>query len=325
MKVLVTGGTGFVGAWTAKAVQSAGHQVRFLVRTPAKLATTVGTLDVDTSDHVVGDVTDQASVGAALAGCQAVVHCAAVVAIGSGTAERMTHTNLIGAQNVLGEAVRSGVDRAVHVSSIAAVFRPGLSRLTGNLPVMGGLDDYGASKAEVEEYVRSLQAEEAPVDITYPGLVLGPPAGDQLGEATDGVVQALRLRVIPGRHAAWTICDVRDLGRAHAALLRRGPGPGRWAAGGVRVGARELTRLLSRASGRRLVHVPVPDELLRGVGRAQDRLGLHTPLSAAAMEYYTRMPESDNEPLARELGVVFRDPYLTLRDSVSGLRALGII
>ena len=37
MKVPVTGGTGFVGSWTAKAVEEAGHQVRFLVRTPEKL------------------------------------------------------------------------------------------------------------------------------------------------------------------------------------------------------------------------------------------------------------------------------------------------
>ena len=37
MKVLVTGGTGFVGAWTAKAAQDAGHQVRFLVRSLARL------------------------------------------------------------------------------------------------------------------------------------------------------------------------------------------------------------------------------------------------------------------------------------------------
>ena len=46
-------------------------------------------------------------------------------------------------------------------------------------------------------------------------------------------------------------------------------------------------------------------------------------MTAAAMEYYTRMPESDNEPLERELGVTFRDPYVTLADAVSGLRAVG--
>jgi uncharacterized protein YbjT (DUF2867 family) len=47
MKVLITGGTGFVGAWTAKAVEAEGHQVRFLVRTPDRLTTSAGRIGVD--------------------------------------------------------------------------------------------------------------------------------------------------------------------------------------------------------------------------------------------------------------------------------------
>ena len=323
MKVLVTGGTGFVGSWTAKAVQDAGHRVRFLVRSPEKLACSAGAVGADVSDFVTGDITDAESVRAALDGCDAVVHCAAVVALGSGAADTMARTNLEGARNVIGQAVELGLDPVVHVSSLAAVFRPGLTKLTADLAVADGLDDYGASKALVEEYVRGLQAEGAPIHTTYPGMVIGPPAGDQLGEATEGVRAASRMRVIPGRDAAWTVCDVRDLARVHAALLRPGTGPGRWAAGGVRLGVADIVRALAEANGRRMVRLPVPDGLLRGFGRVQDRLGLHTPLTAAAMEYYTRMPESDNEPLERELGVTFRDPYVTLSDAVSGLRAVG--
>jgi dihydroflavonol-4-reductase len=325
MKVLVTGGTGFVGSWTAKAVEDAGHQVRFLVRTPEKLARAAGAIGVDVSDFVVGDITDRDSVRRALDGCDAVVHCAAVVAIGPGAADEMASTNLEGAKNVLGQAVELGLETAVYVSSIAAVFSPDLALLTADLPLADGLDDYGASKALVEGYVRSLQDDGAPIHITYPGAVIGPPAGDQLGEATEGVLAASRLRVIPGRRAAWTVCDARDLGRVHAALLTAGSAPRRWAAGGVRLEAAELSRALAKANGRRMVHLPVPDGLLRGFGRVQDRLGLHTPLTKAAMEYYTRMPESDNEPLERELGVTFRDPYVTLSDAVSGLREAGLL
>ena len=325
MRVLVTGGTGFVGSWTAHAIEEAGHQVRFLVRTPAKLATSVGTLGVDTSDFVVGDITDAGSVRRALEGCDAVVHCAAVVAIGSGAAERMARTNLEGARNVLGQAVELGLDPAVHVSSLAAVFHPDLTRLTSELPVADGLDDYGASKALVEQHVRALQAQGAPVHITYPGMVIGPPAGDQLGEATEGVRAALRLRVIPGRRAAWTVCDVRDLAQVHAALLRPGTAPARWAAGGVRIGVGDIARALAEAGGRRMLPLPVPDPVLRGVGKVQDRLRLRTPMTYAAMQYYTRMPESDNGPLERELGVTFRVPYVRLADSVAGLRAAGML
>lgn len=329
MRVLVTGGTGFVGSWTARAVQRAGHQVRFLVRDPGRLSTAAGALGVDTSDRVAGDITDAASVRRALDGRDAVIHCAAIVAIGPGAAERMA-ANLEGARNVLGEACHLGLDPVVHVSSVAAVFRPGLALLTGDLPVGEGLDDYGASKAEVERYVRGLQADGAPVQIVYPGMVVGPPAGTQVGEGTEGVRKALRLGVVPGgRGASWTVCDVRDLADAHAALLEKGRPPRRWAAGGIRLSSRQVADALSHASGRRIRHVPVPDAALRGLGRLQDRLGVHLPLAGditgPAMEYYTRMPESDNGPVQRELGVRFRDPYVTLSDAVSGLRAAGML
>ncbi|MDT5220694.1 MAG: hypothetical protein QOF15_2799, partial [Mycobacterium sp.] len=74
MRVLVTGGTGFVGGWTAKAIADAGHSVRFLVRKPERLQTSVAALGVDTSDFAVGDIKDRDSVRAALQGCDAVVH-----------------------------------------------------------------------------------------------------------------------------------------------------------------------------------------------------------------------------------------------------------
>lgn len=323
MKVLVTGGTGFVGAWTARAIVDAGHQVRYLVRTPAKLVDVAEALALDTADHVVGDITDAAAVRAALEDCDAVVHCAAVVALGPDAAEEMSRTNLAGAHNVLGQAVDLGLDPVVHVSSLAAVFEPGLARLTADLPVAPGLDPYGVSKAEVERYARGLQEQGAPVAITYPGMVLGPPAGTQTGEATEGIEKAIKLRLVPGRRAAWTVCDVRDLGRLHAALLQPGLGPRRYAAGGIRVDAAGIAALLAEASGRRMLHVPVPDSLLRGFGRVQDRLGLHTPITGPRMEYFTRMPEADNGPLAGELGVSFRPPRETIADAVAGLRHLG--
>jgi dihydroflavonol-4-reductase len=246
-----------------------------------------------------------------------------MVAIGPGALERMMRTNLEGARNVVGQAVEAGVERVVHVSSVAAVFAPGLTQLTGELPVADGLDDYGASKAAVERYVRGLQDEGAPIDITYPGMVLGPPAGEQVGESTTAITAVLRLRSIPGRRASWTICDVRDLGEVHAALVRKGAPAGRWAAGGVRLEVGDVARTLSSAAGRRIVPVPVPDSLLLLAGRGNDLLRLRTPLTRAAMEYYTRMPPSDNEPVERELGVTFRDPRETLGDTVAGLRAIG--
>lgn len=325
MRVLVTGGTGFVGGWTAKAIADAGHTVRFLVRKPERLQTSVDKLGVDVSDFAVGDIVDRESVREALRGCGAVVHSAALVATDPRQNEQMLTTNMDGARNVLGQAVELGIDPIVHVSSFTALFRPGLKTLTAELPVVGGTDGYGRSKAQVDVYARGLQDAGAPVSITYPGMVLGPPVGDQFGEAGEGVKAALRMRVLPGgQDSAWLVIDVRDLAALHAALLEPGRGPRRYMAGGRRIPVQELASLIGDVAGLTVVSVPVPDALLRAAGGVLDQvervLPVDTPLTAAGMQYYTQMPESDDSPSERDLGVTYRDPRDTMADTVAALR-----
>ena len=327
MRVLVTGGTGFVGAWTAKAAQDAGHQVRFLVRSPDRLRTSAETIGADISDHVVGDIADADATATALKGCDAVIHCAAMVSTDPNRADEMLRTNLDGARNVLGGAVAAKLDPIIHVSSFTALFRPDLETLHADLPVVGGSDGYGKSKAVVEAYARGLQDAGAPVDITYPGMVLGPPAGDQFGEAAEGVEASVKMRGVPGRSAAWIVIDVRDLAAVHVALLQPDKGPRRYMVGGRRVGVDRLSELIGAAAERSLVALPVPDVGLRALGRLFDVVGdflpFETPINSAAMQYYTQMPTSDDGPSERDLGVVQRDVAETLADTVEGLRRVG--
>ncbi|KAA0021241.1 NAD-dependent epimerase/dehydratase family protein [Antrihabitans cavernicola] len=327
MRVLITGGTGFVGAWSAKAIADAGHDVRFFVRNPHRLTTSAAKIGVDTSDYAIGDITDRASVITALDGCDAVLHAAALVATDTKHAEQMLATNIEGARNVLGTAARLGLDPIIHVSSFSALFTPDLDMLTTDLPVIGGKDAYGQSKAQVELYARGMQDGGAPVNITYPGMVLGPPAGDQFGEAAEGVQAALQMGLLPGRNAAWTLVDVRDLAAVHLGLIERGKGARRYMAGGTRVPLPELASMLGDASGKALHVLPVPDTVLRGVGKLVDQfdrfLPFDTPITEAAMQYYTQMPPADDSPSERELGVTYRDPRETLADTVAGLRAVG--
>jgi dihydroflavonol-4-reductase len=93
MRVLVTGGTGFVGCHTVAALLGHGHHVRLLVRDARRIAPALGPLGIATVDAVVGDVTDPATVERAMRGCQAVVHAAAVYALDPRRAAVMAHTN----------------------------------------------------------------------------------------------------------------------------------------------------------------------------------------------------------------------------------------
>lgn len=161
------------------------------------------------------------------------------------------------------------------------------------------------------------------MSITYPGMVLGPPVGDQFGEAGEGVRAALRMRVIPGRGSAWLVVDVRDLAALHVALLEPGRGPRRYTAGGHRIPVHELASLVGEVAGATVLPVPVPDAVLRAAGEVLDRVErvvpVETPFTAAGMQYYTQMPESDDSPSERELGITYRDPRNTMSDTVAAL------
>ena len=76
MRVLITGGTGFVGYHSARALLDAGHEAKLLVRSADKMR---GLYGAGALDHVVGDVTDEAAVERALEGCDAVIHSPAMV------------------------------------------------------------------------------------------------------------------------------------------------------------------------------------------------------------------------------------------------------
>jgi uncharacterized protein YbjT (DUF2867 family) len=93
MRVLVTGGTGYVGCHTVAALAGQGHQVRLLVRARDRIAPALDPLGVAGADAVAGDVTSAAAVEEAMLGCDAVVHAAAVFSLDPRQAAVMQQAN----------------------------------------------------------------------------------------------------------------------------------------------------------------------------------------------------------------------------------------
>ena len=125
-------------------------------------------------------------------------------------------------------------------------------------------------------------------------MVLGPPVGDQFGEAGEGVKAALQMHAVPGRSAAWLIVDVRDLAALHAALAQPGHGPRRYTAGGHRVSVSELATMLRQIADTPVVAVPIPDTALRvagaGIGTATIGVSAAWPSMSASSAAATRWP-----------------------------------
>jgi uncharacterized protein YbjT (DUF2867 family) len=111
VKVLVTGGTGFVGPAIVRAIVDAGHDVRALARTE-KSAATAGALR---AEPFLGDVTEAASLPPALEGVDAVVH---LVAIRQGKPEDFQQIMVGGTRDLIAAAKAAGVTRFVLMSAL---------------------------------------------------------------------------------------------------------------------------------------------------------------------------------------------------------------
>jgi UDP-glucose 4-epimerase len=126
MRVLITGGRGFIGAWTARALLDAGHDVRIfdIHDERATFDALVGAERIagNRIEHTLGDITDAHSVDDAVAGCEAVVHLAAVL-IPTARKDPVlgARINVLGTLHVFEAAKKHGV-RNVAFASSAAVF-----------------------------------------------------------------------------------------------------------------------------------------------------------------------------------------------------------
>jgi nucleoside-diphosphate-sugar epimerase len=252
MRVLVTGGTGFVGCHTVASLVADGHQVRLLVRDRQRIAPALGPLGITDFDAAVGDVTNPATVQQVMRGCDTVVHGASVFSLNSRRAVLMAQTNPTGTDTVLGAAHRQGLDPIIYVSTLAVFLPPRVARLTAEAPLGAGtgIGPYTRSKITAEQIARGYQQTGAPVVITYPGGVLGP-HDPHLGEGPLGVRDMLRGRWPLLPRGRLPLVDVRDVGALHAAVLRPGRGARRYLLAGPPVETVDLVGLVGELTGRR--------------------------------------------------------------------------
>jgi len=147
MKLAVTGGTGFVGAHLIDAALEAGHEVAALTRREVSPR--------DGLDWIAGDLQDRAALERLVDGADAVIHVAGVISGHNASAFELG--NVAGTLAMLAAATAGGVQRFVHVSSLAAR-EPKLSL-------------YGASKMKAEDLVFGSGLDWA---IVRPPAVYGP-------------------------------------------------------------------------------------------------------------------------------------------------------
>jgi len=325
MRVLVTGGTGFTGSHTVRALLEAGHRVRLLVRDRAKLERVFGPGSAAAEDHVVGDVTRREDVQRAMEGCDAVAHMAAVVDLRASNAAYVLHTNRAGVENVIDGAVAAGIESILYVSSLGAFFRPGAPPLTPDEPILTKGSAYARSKAEGERHVRAFQDRGVPIRISYPAGVVGPddPGMSETNEAVLAWTGTMGIDTSSGIQ----LLDVRDLARLHVKLLALPPRPCRYVAAGELIPWSRFADLLESVTGVRPRVVPIPGPALRGLGLLGDWVkrvwDFPYPITYESMSMATQWPGADASRTVRELGITFRPAAESLRDTLRWMYEAG--
>ena len=328
MRVLVTGATGFVGSHAVKALQDSGHTVRAYVRTPAKLESVTARVgvDLDSLETVQGDIIDAQAVTDAVAGCDAVVHAAAVVSTDPTSDTEVQETNFVGALNVLEAAVEVGCDPVIHVSSAAALYPFSTDPVTADHPVGNARQAYSQSKAKCEHLARRFQHQGHNVVIVYPAMVVGP--GDY-GESTQ--VQPMRLwltKPFPRSSYTVTMVDVRDVAAVIAASMEAGRGARRYLMFGHHLTAGELLSELQEVTGRSLKSVPIPKAVFSLWGRIGDiarRRGRDLVLTTEGVEYMFNYCAGDNSFTEQDTGISLRSTAESLADTIAWMRDVGHI
>jgi len=174
-KILVTGGTGFLGSYILKALIGKGYQVRALCRS-SKRPFYIPAAILDQVEWVDGDILDVVSLDDAMKGIDAIIHAAAVVSFQRSDRQLMQSVNVDGTANVVNLALENNVTRLVHVSSVAAL---GRSEQGGEVDEEKKWEEnkltthYARSKFKAELEVWRGMAEGLDAVIMNPSTILG--------------------------------------------------------------------------------------------------------------------------------------------------------
>jgi dihydroflavonol-4-reductase len=277
--VFLTGATGFIGGRLARALSARGYRLRCLVRDPAR----ADALRELGAELVRGDAADGAVLADAMSDVELACHVAGRYDLGRVDARAMERVNVGGTRAFVEALRRSPVQRAVYVSTTAALG-----------PVEHGEGDeqsenrgpyrsvYERTKTEAHRIARAAQQEGLPLVIACPALVYGP--GD-VGPSGRAIEDVLRHRIpgLPSRPSWYSYVHVDDLVAGLIAALERGTAGATYVFSGEHATTTRFTEMAAALGGTWVSPLRIPPVLVRATGVLMDAVsrltGARLPIS----------------------------------------------
>jgi dihydroflavonol-4-reductase len=323
---LVTGASGFVGSAVARALVARGLDVRVLMR-PNANRLNIAKLHCE---PVAGDMRDQDSMTAAMKGARYLFHVAADYRLWARDPGEIERNNFMGARATMGAALKTGVERVVYTSSVAAL-KPGDVAVdeTSRHTQQSVIGAYKRSKLVAEREVERLVRDEGlPAVIVAPSTPIGPrdikptPTGRVIVEAAAGRMPAFV-------DTGLNLVHVDDVAQGHLLALDKGRIGENYILGGTDVALETMLGDIAFLSGRRAPSVKIPRAPLFPLAWGAELLarvtGKEPFLTADALRMSRYRMFFSSEKARRELGYTARPYKEGLKDAMTWFRENGYL
>jgi dihydroflavonol-4-reductase len=271
VRVLVTGGTGFIGANLVRRLLARGDEVRCIVRKPNAL---LEGLDIELIQAPLADTPEAVqALAAACDGVEGIYHVAGLFDPSPGGTKRMRQVHVFGTRGLLIAAGKAGVRRIVICSSSVTVGFGEKADLADEDTPIDPAAVYGRSGALREYYNTKLQEEQLAVGwrgveavVVNPDFILGPldvkPTSGQM------IVTMAKHFVPFYPRGGKCFQHVDDCADGHILAMERGQPGRRYLLGNENLSYREFMTLVGEVVGTRPPVAPLPDVLIGLAGRA---------------------------------------------------------
>jgi dihydroflavonol-4-reductase len=343
MKILVTGGTGFIGSHVVRALLARKHTVRCLIRPGSNRANLAG-LEVE---YVIGDLNDTASLKVALHDCDELFHVAADYRLWSLRPQELERTNVEGSRALLQAASDAKLSKIVFTSSVAAVGRPsppaplpnqgeGGRRPGEGLIGHEGLDPlpaeligpYKRSKFASDQLARQFAKAGLPVVIVNPSTPIGShdikptPTGKLIVDFLNGKMPAYV-------DTGLNFVDVEDVALGHVLAGEKGKPGERYILGHKNLSLKEFLHALAEVAKMRPPRFQIPYAVAYMAGAASTGLSYFTRREPAIPLDGVRMSHApmyyDASKAVRELGLPQTPISTALAKAVAWFKANGYV
>ena len=320
-KILITGGTGFLGTHIVRQFLAAGEKdLRVLSSSVPEWMKDAGV------EPIEGSVTEVADVAAAVRGASAIFHLAGKVSRDNEDAAAMNKIHLQGTRLLCEAAKEAGVDTMVLASSsgtIAVSEDEQIFDETFPQPVeIFSRWAYYASKYYQERAaLENFDGDGRRLSIMNPSLLLGP--DDERLSSTKPVLDFLGRKIPYTPSGGLNFVDVRDAARAFISALEKGRHQEKYLLGAANMTFEEFFGRLERLSGVRAPMLRVPKRLAMVgssfVESVFKNWGKTSPVASKEVDQAEHFWYFDSSKAEEELGFAPGDPQETLNDTIKCL------